>query len=182
MLQVGKENLMAKSYFVTNGPMPTTASPASVTTGTAIKTLLQLKPAANFPISIVEWGISFDSTTAATPGNVCLIDTLTVYSTVTAFAVSDIMPFKDPYAPANTAGVSGVPLNLGTTASGYTASTEGTVAGSRLLDCFLISPTGQFFHQFPLGERPEVIPGNFLRVRATFAAAVNALAYIVFEV
>ena len=50
-------------YWIGNGPMPTTAAFAPVTTGTAIKTLLQLKP---FNIvRIVEWGVSFDGSAAA---------------------------------------------------------------------------------------------------------------------
>ena len=53
-------------YLIANGPMPTTAAQAAVTTGTAIKSMLQLKP---FNVcDIVEWGISFDGSAAATPG------------------------------------------------------------------------------------------------------------------
>ena len=33
-------------YQIFNGPMPTTASQVAVTTGTSIKTLLQVKPSA----------------------------------------------------------------------------------------------------------------------------------------
>lgn len=173
---------MSKSYIVYNGPMVTTAAPASVTTTTGIRTMLQIKPAANINLSIVEWGISFDGYAAAAPGKVELIDTGTVFGTVTALAVADVMPYKDPAAPANTSGTGGVPLNLGTSASGYTCTSEGTITATRLLDIQLIAPTGQYVHQFPLGERPEVIPGNCLRVRVTFAAAINALCYVVFEI
>lgn len=173
---------MSKSYIVYNGPMVTTAAPAKVTTAAVIKTMLQLLPAANFPIDIVEWGISFDGSAAATPGVVELIDTGAVAATVTAFAAADVMPYKDPNAPANTAGVSGVPLNLGTAQSGFTATVEGTITATRELDVQLIAPTGQYVHQFPLGERPEVLPGKVLRVRVTFPVAVNALCYVIFEI
>lgn len=173
---------MAKTYIVINGPMPTTAAPVPITTGTVIKTLLQLKPAANFPIKVIEWGISFDGFAAAAPGKVELIDTGTVFATVTAFAAADVAPFDDPNAPANTAGTSGVPLNLGTAASGYTASAEGTITATRLGDLQLIAPTGQYVKQFPLGREFAIVPGNCLRVRVTFSAAVNALAYVIFEI
>ena len=53
-------------YLIANGPMPTTAAQAPVTTGTAIKTLLQIKPFNT--CKIVEWGVSFDGSAAATPG------------------------------------------------------------------------------------------------------------------
>ncbi len=173
---------MAKTYMVYNGPMVTTAAPVSITTGTSLKTLLQLKPAANFPIKVVEWGISFDGSAAATPGKVELVDTGTVFATVTALAAADVFPFDDPNAPANTAGTSGVPLNLGTSASGYTSGGEGTVTATRYGDVQLIAPTGQYVKQFPLGREFGVVPGNCLRVRVTFAAAINALCYVIFEV
>ena len=58
---------MAK-YLIANGPMQTTGAFAPVTTGTAIKTLLQIKPGATTILKICEWGISFDGSAAATPG------------------------------------------------------------------------------------------------------------------
>ncbi len=174
---------MANTYIVFNAPMPTTAAVVKVTTGTAIKTLLQLKPAANFPLSVVEWGISFDGAAAAAGGTVELIDTGTVFATVTSFAAADCMPYNDPNAPANTtAGASSVPLNMTTTASGYTSTAEGTITATRVLDGQILQPTGPYVHQFPLGHYPKVVPGNCLRVRVTFAAAINALCFIVFEV
>jgi hypothetical protein len=173
---------MGKTYIVYNGPMVTTAQPTTVTTSTSIKTLLQLKPAANFDIKVIEWGISFDGSAAATPGTVELIDTGTVFGTVTAFAAADVMTFDDPNAPANTAGSSGVPLNLSTTASGYTCTSEGSITTTRLGDVQLIAPTGQYVKQFPLGREFGVKAGNCLRVRVKFAAAINALCYVVFEI
>lgn len=173
---------MANTYIIWNAPMPTTAAVAKVTTGTAIKTMLQLKPAANFPIAVVEWGISLDGSAAAAGGTCELIDTGTVFGTVTASAAADVMPYNDPNAPANTAGTSGVPLNLGTAATGYTCTSEGTITATRVLDAQILQPTGPFVHQFPLGQFPKVVPGNCLRVRVTFAAAINALTYIIFEV
>jgi hypothetical protein len=171
---------MANSYIVMNGPMVTTAAPAKVTTAAVIKTLLQLKSAV--PIKIIEWGISFDGTSAATPGVVELVDTAAINATVTALAAADVAPWNNANAPANTAGTGGTPLNLGTAASGYTASAEGTIEATRELDLQLIAPTGQYVKQFPLGREPELLPGAFLRVRVTFGAAINCLTYILFEV
>lgn len=170
---------MAKTYIVINGPMPTTAAPSSVATGASIKTLLQLKPAVQ--MRIVEWGISFDGSAAATPGKVELIET-DVAATVTAFAAADVMPLNDYNGTANSAGTSGSPLNLGTTHSGYTSSGEGTTTASRILDLQLIAPTNQYVKQFPLGQQPELTPGKFTRIRVTFGTTINAYCYIVFEV
>jgi hypothetical protein len=47
--------------FITwNGPAPTTAAQQSVTTGTAIKTMLQLATPATRQIQLLEWGWSSD--------------------------------------------------------------------------------------------------------------------------
>lgn len=170
---------MGTSYIVYNGAMPTTSSAAKVTTGTSIKTMLQIKPA--YPIRPIQWGISFDGSAAATPGTVELIDTGTVFATVTAYATADVMPYSNPWAPANTSGTSGVPLNLGTSASGYTATVEGAITATRLADVKLVAPTNEDWLQFPLDREFGVPAGDSLRIRVNFGAAVNCLCYVIFE-
>ena len=163
-------------YQVFNGPMPTTASFAAVTTGTAIKTLLQLKPFN--VVRLVEWGISFDGSAAATPIEVELLDTGTVFATVTAHADADIMKFDG--AEGAVASVAG--LTLGTSATGYTASAEGTITAVKIFDAQLIAPTNQYVKQFPLGREPKCIIGNSVRVRVKAGAAVNAICYVTVEI
>ena len=163
-------------YTIYNGPMPTTASFVAVTTGTAIKTLLQLKP---FNVcKIVEWGISFDGSSAATPGVVELLDTGTVFATVTASADADVM--KMDGAEGAVASVAG--LTLGTAATGYTASAEGSITAIKLFDTQFIAPTNQYVKQFPLGREPKLIIGNSVRIRVKFGAAINAICYMVLEI
>lgn len=171
---------MSNTYIVYNGAMPTTSSAAKVTTGTAIKTMLQIVPAV--PVKIIEWGCSFDGSAAATPGICELIHTGTVAATVTAYATADVMPFSDPNAPVNTSGTSGTPLNLGTALSGYTSTSEGSIIATRLGDVQLVAPTNQDWKQFPLGREFGVPASGVCRIRMNFAAAVNALCYLVFEV
>jgi hypothetical protein len=163
----------AKTYVTYNGAMPTTAALAPVTTGTAVKTLLQIATPATEMLRVVEWGISFDGSAAATPGKVELIET-DVAATVTAHVSAGIMKVNAP---------NDVPslMTLGTAATGYTATAEGTTTASRLLDYQLIAPTGQYVKQYPLGREPEVAASKFLRVRVTFAAAVNAVCYVMWE-
>lgn len=170
---------MPNLYQVYNGAMPTTSSAAKVTTGTSIKTMLQVKPA--IPIEVVEWGVSFDGSAAATPGICELIDTGTVFATVTAYAVADVYPFNNPFAPANTSGTSGTPLNLGTSASGYTSTAEGSITATRLGDVKLVAPTNEDWKQFPLDTGFGVPAGDCLRIRMNFGAAINALCYVVFK-
>lgn len=171
---------MANTYSVWNGAMPTTAPLVKVSTGTSTKTMLQLVPAV--PIKVVEWGVSFDGASAATPGQCELIETGAIAGTVTALAAADIYPYFDPNAPANTAGSTGTPLNLGTALSGYTASVEGAIVATRIGDHQLVAPTNQWAKQWPLGREFGVAPGKVLRVRMTFGVAINALCYVIFEV
>jgi len=163
-------------YMIANGPMQTTAAFATVTTGTAIKTMLQLKP---FNVmDIVEWGISFDGSAAATPIKCELIETSTVFGTVTASADADVFKMdSNEQAVASIAG-----LTLGTTATGYTCTSEGSITTVRSFDLQLIAPTNQYVKQFPLGERPRLIIGNATRIRVTAGAAVNAYCYIVVRI
>jgi hypothetical protein len=173
--------MAAKTYIVYNGPMATTAPPTKVATGTATKTMLQISPI-GMPIRPIAWGVSFDGSAAATPGYCELIDTGTVFGTVTAYAAADIQKYGDPNAPTPTTGASGVPLATGTALSGYTATAEGTATATRMADLQLVAPTNQYLQQWPLGREFEVPVGDCLRIRMTFAATVNALCWVLFEV
>lgn len=169
-------------YFVANGPMPTTAAQAAVTTGTSIKTLLQLKlnGSATNTAKVVEWGISFDGSAAATPIKVELLTTGTVKATITEFVAADIINL-DPNGPAVT---DDNPFAFGAAGdeSGYTGTAEGSITATRMMDVQFIAPTNQYVKQFPLGREPQFGPSEFLRIRVTAAAAVNAYCYMIVEV
>src|SRR3954463_10536600 len=79
-------------YLLANGPMQTTAAFASVATGTAIKTMMQVVPKVS-GARIIEWGISFDGSAAATPGKVELIET-DVGATITNYASADLTKYE----------------------------------------------------------------------------------------
>lgn len=162
-------------YKIWNAPMPTTGSMVPVTTGTALKTLLQIKPGPTQVLHLVEWGISFDGSAAATPGIVTVGVTDTA-ATVTAHAASGIHKYDSAALAGGDPSTS--IFAVGTTSTGYTASGEGTVGTNRNADSHLISPTNQLIYQFPLGNEFAVNPGEFLRLRVTFGAAINALAYV----
>lgn len=163
-------------FLAPNGPMQTTAAFAVVTTGTAIKTMLQLKPLTGVDLMLWEWGFSFDGSAAATPLKVELIET-DVAATVTAYATADITKLTNPAGPAADTGL----ISLGTAASGYTASAEGSIAAVRNLHMpILLPPTAPFITQLPLGDHPVVQAGKFARIRVTAGAAVNGYCYIKF--
>lgn len=165
-------------YKIYNAAMPTTASIAGggVTTGTAIKTLLQLKP---FNVGkITAWGISFDGSAAAQPIICELLETGTVFATVTASADADI--YKLDGADQAAASVAG--LTLATNGTGYTSTAEGTITATKVFDAQLVAPTNQYIYQFPLGQEPKMLIGNAYRIRVKAAAAVNALCWIEVEI
>lgn len=162
---------MANQYIAYNFAMPTTAAPVPVTTGTAIKTMLQLATPATEDIAVIRWGITFDGTATAAPIKVELIDT-DVAATVTAHVLAGLGRTTRPLGPTSS-------LTLSTTGSGYTASAEGTPgATSRLLDFQPVPPNGGYIFQFPLEQEPVVPQSRFLRIRVTAAAAVNASCWV----
>jgi hypothetical protein len=166
-------------YLILNGPSPTTAAQVPVTTGTAIKTLLQVKPSATITARIVEWGVSFDGFAAALPIKVELVET-DVAATVTASVAADIV--KLDAAALNGGDPTTNLIQVGTTSTGYTGTAEGTITATRVLDAQLVAPTNQFVKQFPLGREPIIQISKFARIRVTAGTAVNAYAYMVVEV
>lgn len=165
-------------YKIFNGPAPTTASQVAVTTGTAIKTLLQVKPGTTRALRVCEWGISFDGSAAATPGIVelCVTD---VAATVTAHVAAGIHKF-DSAAIASGDPTTAI-IAVGTTSTGYTASGEGSVGAVRMGDVQHIAGTNQYVFQFPLGREFLINPSEFGRIRVKFGAAVNAICYMLVE-
>ena len=173
---------MAELYLIPNGPMPTTAAQAVVTTGTAIKTMLQVKLGASVTnrAKVVEWGISFDGTSATTPIKCELLTTGAVAATITEHVASGIINL-DPLGAAVT---DDNPFAFGAAGdeTGYTATAEGTITATRMMDVQLIAPTNQYVKQWPLGREPGFQASEFLRIRVTAGAAVNSYCYVVVEV
>lgn len=166
-------------YLIANGPMQTTAAFAPVTTGTSIKTMLQVKPGTTKTLKIKEWGISFDGSAAATPIRVELIET-DVAATVTASVTADITKIEgDSLAGGDPVTAL---IAVGTTSTGYTSSSEGSTTAIRNLDApQFIAPTTQYQKQFPLGNEPVIQVSKFARIRVTAGAAVNCYCYMVVE-
>jgi hypothetical protein len=171
-------------YIIGNSTQPTTAAPVKQPTGTAIRTMLQIRPALSVNATVIAWGASFAGFALALPGQVELFETTVAATMSTTCAAGDIMPYNPVTALANTAGAAGVPFNLSTTTTGFAtaAVTEGTVAGYRLADMQMISPTGQYNYQWPLAREFALTPQMYLRVRVTFGTTVDAYFYVVVEV
>lgn len=165
-------------YKTFNGPAPTTAAQASVTTGTAIKTMLQVATPSTRQIQLISWGYSIESGPATGPLKVELVQT-DVAATVTAHVAAGIQPL-DPNAPASLC-VGGSSL------TGYTATAEGSTTATRMFDFVTIGPnassaaTLDYAWQWMPDERPIVAVSRFLRVRATFATAANMVCWVCWD-
>ena len=169
----------AHRYKIWNGPMPTTAAQAAVTTGTAIKTMLQLSTPATRAITLISWGFSIDDP----PGADAVFELLQtdVAATVTAHVASGVQPL-DPNATASL-------LTLGVANTGYTATAEGTTTAARVFDAVSMSSVSAeaaagmvYTYQWMPDERPIVAISKFLRVRATTpTTAVDMRCWVVFE-
>ncbi|WP_256984204.1 hypothetical protein [Streptomyces sp. XY006] len=164
-------------YIVWNGPAPTTAAQQSVTTGTSIKTMLQLATPSTRQIQLLEWGFSLDDPPGA-DGVVELLQT-DVAATVTAHVNAGVQNL-DPNG-ANTL------LTLGTSATGYTATAEGTTTASRVFDTVSLSSVSgesglQYVRQWMPDTRPIIAVSRFLRVRATTpTTATDMRCWVIFQ-
>jgi hypothetical protein len=169
--------MTAKTYAVMNGAAPGAAAAVPITTGTAIKTHIQLATNTTTPaIRFVEWWAEFDGSTAAVPIKVELIrHTGGPQTTLTAYAAADIAKVNDPNAPTSS-------IQLGTALSGFSnTTTEVTPTSAVSLETHFVPPTSGIYVQFPLGREPEVQVSAFARLRTTAGAAVNAYAGLMWE-
>ena len=166
-------------YLIENGAAGLTAAPASVTTGTSVKTMLQFKSSATAVAKLCEWGISFDGSSAATPGRVELFES-DVAATVTAHTAADITKYDGPALSCGDPTTN--LIQVGTSATGYTATAEGTTTVARMFDLQLIAPSSQYVKQFPLGREPIIQVSKFLRIRVTFGTAVNCYCYLLLDI
>lgn len=164
-------------YRTFNGPMPTTAAQANVSTGTTIKTMLQVATPSTRQLQLISWGFTFTNAPASNFGIVELLQT-DVAATVTAHVASGVQPL-DPNAPASQ-------MTLGVSATGYTASAEGSTTAARVFDVHYTGGVSNayetsYVYQWMPDERPIVAVSKFLRVRATFGTAVSMICWVCWD-
>jgi hypothetical protein len=164
-------------YKVWNFPMPTTAVTGDTITGTTIKTILQLATPSTRQIQLISWGMSLDDPPGA-DGVFELVDT-DVAATVTAHVASGILKL-DPNAPSSL-------MTLGTAATGYTASAEGSITNVRVIDAiasgFATAEAPYMYYCQPMpDERPIINSSRFLRWRCiTPSTGVNVKSWICWD-
>ncbi len=157
-------------YKTWNGPMPTTAAQQAVTTGTAIKTMLQVATPSTRQLQVIAWGFSCDDP----PGADAVIELLETdaAATVTAAVAAGIQPL----VPGQPASLCAGGVNL----TGHTATVEGAITATRVFDAVsLDSVAGNsplaYSYQFMPDERPILAVSRFLRVRVTTPATATDL-------
>lgn len=166
-------------YKCWNSAMPTTSAITKVTTGTVTKTMLQIATPSTRQLKIVSWGYSLDAAPATSGTGLVELMQTDVAATVTAHVASGVQPL-DPNAPASL-------MTLGTSATGYTASVEGAITATRTFDAVNVAGTSNgtgnldYEYQFMPEEWAYLAVSKFLRVRATFSAAVNMLCWVVWD-
>lgn len=166
-------------YRAYNSAMPTTAAQAAVTTGTAIKTMLQVAAPATRQLVPISWGFSIDDP----PGADAVVEVLEVdvAATVTAHVAAGVQPLV--------AGMPASLVTLGVAATGYTSSAEGAVTASRTLDAVSLSsvsaeaaPFMTYRYHFADYELTTIAVSKFLIVRATTpTTAVDMRCWIMWD-
>lgn len=163
-------------YRAYNAAMATTAATASVTTGTAIKTMLQIATPATRQLMVLSWGYSLDDP----PGADAVFELIQtdVAATVTAHAATGVQPL-DASLPASL-------MTLGTSATGFTGTAEGSTTATRTFDLVSMSsvsaeaaPKMHYEREWTY-DNPIIPVSKFLRIRATTpTTAVDMRCWIV---
>lgn len=140
------------------------SSVAAITTGTSLKTLMELQTASTGRATVVSWWVEFNGTTAANAP--ILVELVRASAGITGTTVTAVK-YKD-YAPAAAVTVK------------HTASGEGTATD--VLEAHYVPPTSGLIVQYPLGREPEIPISGFLRLRVTAASgSVSANVGFVWE-
>lgn len=170
---------MLHRYKTWNGAMVTTASVAAVTTGTSIKTMLQLATPSTRQIRLVGWGYSLDDP----PGADAVFDLIQAdtAATVTAHVAAGVQPIP--------VGIPASLLTLGVSATGFTSSVETAPVTTKTFDIVSMSSVSaeaapKMHHEcwWPDGEGPVVAISSFVRARATTpTTAVDGRWWIIWD-
>ncbi|QCX81244.1 hypothetical protein C9F11_38305 [Streptomyces sp. YIM 121038] len=165
---------MTAQYIAFNSAFgATTNTMAGTSYATGAKVAIQLATPSTLQIKIIEWGISFNGSAAATPAVCELVQNGTASTCSSAHSTTTIQPIGD--------NAKGSGLTMGTTSSGYGNGAITSATPDKYFEAQYISPTAQFVHQYPLGREPVVAASKYCQLRVNTSATVNAIAYVVFE-
>jgi hypothetical protein len=153
----------------------TTAVAGGTSYASGAKCAIQLDVPTTMRLQILEWGVSFDGSTSATPATVELVQASVASTMSTAHTNATVLAVGMDGAATSR-------LNYGTTSDtgyGNGAITSNTTELS--FDRQYIAPTNQYVRMWALGEQPMCDADSFVQLRINTTATVNALAYIRFR-
>jgi len=166
-------------YIAYNSALSTTTGISAGTSyATGAKVALQLHIPDAGQIQLVEWGVSFDGSAAATPALLEVATTDTASTMSTAHTTTTVKNLTDPNGSASR-------LTYGTTSNtGYGNGTITSNTTLRMFDRQYVAPTNQYVKMWPLGNYPMAGNGtteNYLQFRINTSATVNAIVYAVWQ-
>jgi len=143
-------------------------------TTTGSRMMIQLDIPSTIQLRIIEWGVSFNGSAAATPNTVELAQVATGTTVTTAYSTSTVLPLND-----NTGALSR--LTMATSGFYGAAVTRTSTTVDRVFDSQFVAPTNQYVKMWPLGREPIVAVSKKLQLSMNQQSATTALAYIVWE-
>lgn len=167
------------TFIAYNSALSTTTGIAAGTSyATGAKVALQLHIPDSGQIELIEWGVSFDGSAAATPALLEVASTDTASTMSTAHTTTTVKNLLDPNGAASR-------LTYGaTTNTGYGNGAITSNTTLRMADRQYVAPTNQYVKMWPLGTYPKFGNGtteNYLQFRINTSATVNAIIYAVWN-
>lgn len=166
------------TFIAFNSALSTTTGIAAGTSyATGAKVALQLQIPDAGQIELIEWGVSFDGSTAATPALLELATTDTASTVSTGHTTTTVKNLLDPNGAASR-------LTMGTTGTGFGNGAITSNTTLRMVDRQYVAPTNQYVKMWPLGTYPKIgnaATENFLQFRINTSATVNAIVYAVWN-
>lgn len=166
-------------FYAYNSALSATTAIAAGTSYVAAtaRVALQLGIPSGGRIKLIEWGISFDGSTAATPALVEVASTATASTMSSAHTTTTVECLDDSTYPDSR-------LTMGTGATGYGNGAITSNTTLRMADRQYIAPSNQYIKQWPLGREPGFGASGaaqYLQFRINTTATVNAIVYAIWE-
>lgn len=166
--------MIGHRYTAYDNAMNTTAAFIGLSTGTNIKTMLQIATPSTRKLWVLEWGFAIETMPTAL-SKVELIDTDVAATAGTAHVAAGVQPV-DPDLPPSL-------VTLGSGATGYNFAAEGAITATRLFDEVVLranptEPQTPYIKKFLPHEMPVVDTSRFLRVRAHFGSSVVMVCWV----
>lgn len=139
-----------------------------ITTGTALKTLVEVISGANVAPTVFQWHCEFNASAAAAAILVELLRATGSFTGGTAVTPTLLQPGRKAVQSTCNSGIAG--------AVNTTEGTRGAV-----IEQHYIPPTSGLLMQYPLAREPEIAVSDRARISATAAAAVSAAVGIQFS-